>query len=570
MHPFSRILVSLLVFAGLSTTALAATTILSWPTNGTVEIGSGARALYSALEPSGLVWHSGRNQLMVVGDEGQVIAMDEDGSNASLWSVSGDLEDITMVDPSSNYVYLADEDGSIKKYNLSTRAVTQTWSVTTWMPELDCDGIASTTSTCGMEALTYADGYFYAGYQYTGKIFKLDLSGTTAVKMAEYTAYSASNRSISGLTYKDDYLYALYNDTLVVMDLSGNIKTAYDVPNSGQEGVAIGEDGNADGDANIFIAEDGTGRIYSYDNFPLYGWTAPVVVTDPDTDGDGVVDSLDCSDSDASVNSFATFYTDADGDGLGSDSTASLCAVSAPAGYSSNSNDTNDSIPNAGVEIAGDGVDNDGDGIIDEANIGSAGLHPYYSTLDANINSVGKISRYWGLRNGQVGVVYADGSIYRYQPFTGTTSSTTSLVSIYGTAYFTVTLNGSTVYMNGYTGAVESYTPNTRIEISNDRVDNDLDGLVDEHSTLLSNGLHPVYGSLDPTTSAKNKIIGFWGLKNGEIGVRYADWSVYRYQPFNVRTETVSSVTQVSGTAYLTVTLNGSSVTINGYNGVAR
>lgn len=570
MHPFSRILVSLLVFAGLTGTVVAATTILDWPTTGTVEIGSGARALYPALEPSGLVWHSGRNQLMAVGDEGQVIAMDEDGSDASLWTVSGDLEDITVVDPSSDYVYLADEDGYIKKYNLTTRAVTQSWSVSTWMPELDCDGDPDTKPTCGMEALTYADGYFYAGYQYTGKIFKLDLSGTTAVKMDEYAGYSATSTDISGLAYKDDYLYALYSDTLVVMDLSGNIQTAYNVPNSDQEGVAIGEDSNDDGDANIFIAEDGSGRIYSYDNFPIYGWTAPVV-TDPDTDGDGVVDSLDCSDSDASVSSYATFYTDADSDGMGSDTSASLCAVSAPAGYSSNSNDSNDSIPNAGVEIAADGVDNDGDGSTDEHNTTEGnGLHPYYSTLNANVNSVGKISRYWGLRNGQVGVQYVDGSVYRYQPFTGTTSSTTSLVSIYGTAYFTVTLNGSTVYMNGYTGNVESYTPNTRTEISNDHVDNDLDGLVDEHSTLLSNGLHPVYGSLDPEDSARGKIIGFWGLKNGEIGVRYADWSVYRYQPFNVRSETFSSVTQVPGTAYLTVTLNGSSVTINGYNGLAR
>ncbi|MEK9159609.1 MAG: hypothetical protein AAB383_02660 [Patescibacteria group bacterium] len=567
MNTLSRITVSLLVLAGLAGSAVAATTILGWPTTSTVEIGSGARALYSALEPSGLVWHSGRNQLMLVGDEGQVIAMDDDGSNASLWTVSGDLEDITVVDPTSNYVYLADEDGSIKKYNLSTRAVTQTWSVTTWMPELTCP---SGSGTCGMEALTYADGYFYAGYQYNGKIFKLDLSGTTAVKKAEYTGYSASSTDISGLTYKDGYLYALYSDTLVIMDLSGNIKTAYNVPNSDQEGVAIGEDSNDDGDANIFIGEDGSKKIYSYDNFPIYGWTAPVVVTDPDTDGDGVVDSLDCSDSDASVHTMATFYTDADSDGLGSDAAASFCAVSAPAGYSSNSNDSNDSIPNAGVEISEDGVDNDGDGKTDEANLGSEGLHPYYGALNANVNSVGKITGFWGLQYGQVGVRYADGSVYRYRPFSVSTRTVATVKAIYGTAYFTVTLNGSTVYMNGYTGAVGSYTPNTRTEIYNDGVDNDLDGLVDEHSTTLSNGLHPNYGVLDPATSAKNKIVGFWGLKNGAIGVRYADGSVYRYEAFDVQSETFSTVTQVPGTAYLTVTLNGSSVTINGYNGTVR
>lgn len=540
--------VTLTVISGASIVSAAGLTVNSWPASSdAVAIDSTLDSMLPGNEPSGLAWHSGRNQLLGVGDEGQLFAMNTDGSNLTVWQVGGDLEDVAVVDPSSSYVYVANEDGYIIKYNLSTSSTVQSWDVRNWMPEKDCDGDPSTTSTCGMEALTYANGYFYAGYQYNGKIYVFDLSGNAASLVSTWNALSDYGyTSFSGLHYRDNYLYALYRNTMGVLDLNGNVLTAYAVPGSNPEGLALGNDSNNDGDADMFIAQDSSG-VYAYDNFPIYGWTAPVTCTP------------------------STYYLDTDGDGLGSDTAGSYCSTEVPSNYVSNSNDTNDSIPNAGVEISADGVDNDGDGKTDEHNtVALNGYHPYYSTLDANVNSVGKITGYWGLKNGEVGIKYADGSVYRYQPFTGTTSSVTGLVSIYGTAYFTVTLNGTTVYMNGYTGAVESYTPNSRVEISRDGVDNDLDGLIDEHSTLLSNGVHPTYGSLDPNSSSKGNIIGYWGLKNGEIGVRYADWSVYRYQAFNVRSGTTTSITLVSGTAYFTVTLNGESVTLNGYNGELR
>lgn len=436
---------TIILGAGLASAATAA-----WPAESGVDVGSTVRGLSPAIEPSGLVWHSGRNQLMGLGDEGELFAMDADGSNVTMWTVSGsDLEDITVVDPNSNYVFLADENGRIIKYNLSTSSISQVWSVTTWMPEVTCPG---GSGTCGMEALTYADGYFYAGYQYSGKIFKLDLSGTTASKVAEFAGLSSSTWDISGLTYKDNYLYALYSGSLAVMDLQGNVKVTYSVPGSDQEGVAIGMDSNNDGDANIFIAQDTPAQIYSYNNFPIYGWTAPVVVTDPDNDGDGIKASSDCNDSDASVSAYKTFYVDADKDGNGSTTTASLCSASAPSGYSTNSTDKYDTIPNAGVEVK-DGIDNDGDSVVDEHNtVAKNGYHPYFSTLDANVSSRGKIIGFWGLRNGEIGVRYADWSVYRYQAFSTRTNTVTKVAAVSGTAYLTITLNGSSVTLNGYNG----------------------------------------------------------------------------------------------------------------------
>ena len=427
---------------------------LAWPASTTaVDIGASLKTAVAAIEPSGLVWHSGRNQLMGVGDEGQVFAMNADGSGVTVWTVSGsDLEDITVVDPSSSTVYLADENGRIIKYNLSTSSVTQTWSVTDWMPELDCDGNVATSSTCGMEALTYANGYFYAGYQYTGKIFKLDLSGNTAVKLDEFTAHSATSTDISGLTYKDGYLYALYSSTLAVMDTQGNVKVTYSVPGSDQEGIAIGMDSNNDGDADIFIAHDTPAQVYDYDNFLIYGWVAPAPVPVViDADNDGVEAASDCNDNDATVSAFATFYVDADYDGIGSTTTASLCSATAPYGYSTTSTDKYDTIPNAGVEVK-DGIDNDGDSIVDEHNtVAWNGYHPYFSTLDANVSSRGKIIGYWGLKTGEIGVRYADWSVYRYQVFTKT-GAIPKITAVSGTAYLTVTLGSSTVTLNGYNG----------------------------------------------------------------------------------------------------------------------
>lgn len=149
-----------------------------------------------------------------------------------------------------------------------------------------------------------------------------------------------------------------------------------------------------------------------------------------DLDGDGVLSSAglleqgtDCNDSDATVSANQTYYVDDDGDGLGvAETTTSVCSSTAPDGYASNDDDTDDAIANNGVEIGGDGIDNDGDGKIDEANtLGGNEAHPTYGEVDPKDTDAVKasIASVTSTRKGKMQVTYADDSVYNYKIFNG-------------------------------------------------------------------------------------------------------------------------------------------------------
>ncbi|QNA46049.1 M12 family metallo-peptidase [Lacibacter sediminis] len=99
-------------------------------------------------------------------------------------------------------------------------------------------------------------------------------------------------------------------------------------------------------------------------------------VTQCEKPGDGyVIQTIeliagDCNDADHTVFENQTYYKDEDGDGFGNIAKPiAVCSSTAPAGYVTNSGDCNDSNPAispAAVEVCGNQIDDNCDGVIDE------------------------------------------------------------------------------------------------------------------------------------------------------------------------------------------------------------
>ncbi|MBI4407907.1 MAG: hypothetical protein HY565_05420, partial [Candidatus Kerfeldbacteria bacterium] len=131
-------------------------------------------------------------------------------------------------------------------------------------------------------------------------------------------------------------------------------------------------------------------------------------------------------------------YIDADLDGVPGTAGLFYSMSSASNFNAAVSTDTNDTIPNNGVEINGDAVDNDGDGLVDEVNtVAENGAHPYYGTLlptDTAAVAV-NITSVVGAPAGAIVVTYADNSVYSYTVFTTTTAKNTKVEQYKSTGY---------------------------------------------------------------------------------------------------------------------------------------
>ena len=168
-------------------------------------IGGGLPAGY---ECSGALWHTGLDKLFTVHDGGTVSYMNANGSGVNNWIIGGDLEGISVADPSSDFIYVGVEHpDSIREFNITTGAVSRTFDLTTWM---------TGASNSGLEALTFVPdagdpegGLFYAGLQSDGKIYSFRLpikssaSSTTVTHVSTITPV-AGRTDISGLHYDVD------------------------------------------------------------------------------------------------------------------------------------------------------------------------------------------------------------------------------------------------------------------------------------------------------------------------------------------------------------------------------
>jgi uncharacterized protein YjiK len=245
-----------------------------------------------AFEPSGIVWDDFTGALWLVGDEGQIARMQDDGSAPSCWTLQAglDLESVTVTGNSLK-VYLGVEyPPQILEYNSSSTvapsATGKSWSLP--FPT------GTVNASDGMEGMTWvpngehpyvssgSGGVFFASSQKNGTIYVFDVnlssSGSTPVLRGSFTPDSAQT-DISDLYYspKTHLLYVLYDTANVlraidVSTTSFTIKATYSLPTTttDQEGVTVLPTCPAS-TTNIYLADDQGStahNVFSFNNFP--------------------------------------------------------------------------------------------------------------------------------------------------------------------------------------------------------------------------------------------------------------------------------------------------------------
>ncbi|MEK7540152.1 MAG: hypothetical protein AAB558_02800 [Patescibacteria group bacterium] len=632
---FSGLVLTIFGVLGVTQFAFAA----AWPASTT------ATQIYSSstIEPSGVAWHPRLERLFFVGDGGQVFKLKADGTVESTWTPGGDLEGITLVDPSSNYVYLAKEQpsDSILEFDISTGQLTgKVWNLSSYM----ISGVDAShqDANLGMEGLTFvpngkhpyassnSGGVFYTGLQYDGKMYMFDVNLSSS---GQFT-YLGSITPVSGRAYISDLyysaytntVYALFGSTLREMRPDGSYLAEYTgLSGTRQEGFALIESACPATSATAVVAEDTPGAIKLYASYPvnttssqytfyadldgdglgsdttttLCTSTAPsgyvtnsTDLNDSDYDNDGVSTSADCNDADATISTKQTYYLDADGDGLGSDTIISICSYTTPSGYVTNSDDLNDADYYNLLDVDRDGVSslldcNDADASIssnqtyyldaDKDGLGSdtfVAICSYtlpagYVTNSDDLNDSDYDNDGVSTANdcNDADATQTTGTTY-YQDLDGDglgSSVTTTSCSNSAPAGYVTNSNESS--------NANDLIPNAGVEIFGDGRDNDGDGEVDEYNDVSTNGYHPYFSQLDPIDPnnadlAATSILGLSGVPNGYIKVKYADNSIYRYRIFTIYTSRNTKVRAVSSTAYLLVIApSGLRTYVNGYTG---
>jgi len=385
----------------------------SWPgDSGTMIADDSEGSLESGYEPSGIVYHSVLNKLVLVGDDGNVTTMDIDGDNVNIWTPGGDLEGVAIADSTTDYVYVGIENpDSIKEFNLNSGAYTigKQWDLTSWM--------ASTNPNRGLEALTFvpnsahpyedyanndSGGLFYAGLQEDGKIyvFHINLAVGGAVTHVDTITVNASYTDISGLDYnsKTGLLYAIFDGLNILIEMNPSDKTVintYTLPGNAQEGISVTSSCPSTS-ANIYIAEDDPPKVWAYGSYVI-------TCLEDDEDDSGDDDSSDDS-SDSSDDSSDSSSDDSSDDSSSDDSST------IPENTASRTTEEGTTIASKIITTSGPGeavraqvYDRKGNatgdvitGFFPESYIGGAGIAP----IDSNNNGVKDQALIFAINNG--------------------------------------------------------------------------------------------------------------------------------------------------------------------------
>jgi hypothetical protein len=240
-----------------------------------VSIASGAQAQFAGngadlssvlpvgFEASGVDHHAGRDELIVVGDGGDVLVLAPDGGLRASYALAGDLEGVCVAGPNSDFVYLLREKPeAILEFDLLTGLVGRVF---------DLGPALGTPSSRGPEGIEFVPddahpegGTFLVASTFDGRIHRLALSiasSTTANQVVALGSFqpTASN-DLRGLDYDAaaGVLYSLYSEPTPLVRVStaaGALIANWPLP---QPQIAVGAaEGLCLRGCDVFVCEDG-------------------------------------------------------------------------------------------------------------------------------------------------------------------------------------------------------------------------------------------------------------------------------------------------------------------------
>jgi len=246
-----------------------------WPgdTSGT-NIGVGIGSFNPGFEASGLTYHESYG-FLVVGDDGDVAMLRDDGEVAAYQFIGGDFEAIAIKSGKASLAYVASENlNAILEVSLSSLSLTgKSWPLK--MPQ---------SGGLGFEGLTYvpADyapenwgpsccgGFFVAGTQVdsTLRVFDVDTNAVVDSALGYVATITTNFSDVSGLHYSAELssLYVLHDaaNRLTVMTLDGLTTAQYETPvQTAEEGVVVVPNCES-GTAALGLADDSGPVVMMY------------------------------------------------------------------------------------------------------------------------------------------------------------------------------------------------------------------------------------------------------------------------------------------------------------------
>jgi DNA-binding beta-propeller fold protein YncE len=223
-------------------------------------------------EPSGICWHSGRESLFVVGDEGCICEIKADGSLVRQQRIrNADFEGITS-DPSTGLLYVAVEGSeTIIEIDPETLSVVREFSI----PRAFDGAVLMKYGGYGIEGITFVPdsahregGTFYVVNQSMTQTMEDDISAVFEVELplrsntgepALLGFFAPGVIDLSGLHYDrvKDQIIVISDATNTILEYSREFRlmAQHALPGQNQEGLTVDESGF------MYIAQDSGGIL---------------------------------------------------------------------------------------------------------------------------------------------------------------------------------------------------------------------------------------------------------------------------------------------------------------------